>query len=772
MTNFQLELLRLLLFLFLWGYLWRVAGREGIREESQWSYVFLGFGLMFLGFAMSLTEDFPVFDRFVLLGSSSYASFLKNAVIFPLGFISVIIGIGKLLPKVGALRNAETALRESQQSLEQRVLERTAELESANHRLLREISERKEAEESLRKSEERFRLHFENANEVIFSYDTEFRILEVSQAVERVLGCKPEELVGKRIYDLNFIVPEDKGKSMDEARQVLAGRRIASSAYTFIAKDGTRRFGEVSGAPIRRGGKIVGVVSVARDITQRRETEQALWESEQKYRSIIENVREGYYEVDLAGNMILCNESMARILDYTKDELLGMNNRRYMTERVARKVYRIFNEVFATGKPAEVAGWELIDKHGNTRYVEVSVSRKTDSAGDPDGFWGIVRDVTERIQAEQALREAHDKLEKSVENRTAELRKSNEQLKDEMGRRRIAQEALRESEERYRLLAEHSLTGIYTHQCGKFTYVNQRLADMMGYSVDEVIGQQFWQFVHPEDRETIKQRGLAISEGHRLEPIVEFRVLCKNGSFKWFEVLSHPVTHLGSTANMGNVMDITERKRAEEKITASLKEKEILLREIHHRVKNNLQLMSSMLELQSSFSEARPGVDMLQDAQNRIRAMAVAHETLYRSGDLGNITSRDYLSRLADYLYGALGSGLGDVDLQLDIDDVPLKIDAAINCGLIVSELVSNCFKHAFPDAGVGEVLVSFKLTSPGEIAMKVRDNGVGVPADLDLRNLSTFGLELVTLLVQEMDGKIDLNRDDFTEFHIKLCVG
>jgi two-component sensor histidine kinase len=223
----------------------------------------------------------------------------------------------------------------------------------------------------------------------------------------------------------------------------------------------------------------------------------------------------------------------------------------------------------------------------------------------------------------------------------------------------------------------------------------------------------------------------------------------------------------GKASIMVFALDTTESKLAEDKVRDSLREKEVLLREIHHRVKNNLQLIASMLELQAQSIGDKKISETIKEAQNRVWAMAAAHETLYQSGNLAEISSSSYLSRLLMYLVSTMHPETAQVELIEDLEDVPMKIDAAINCGLVLSELIANCYKHAFRNIADGTIEVSLRAVEENRIKLAVRDNGLGLPEGTDLRNLKTFGLNLVSMLVQELRGEMCVKSDGGTEFRI-----
>ena len=213
--------------------------------------------------------------------------------------------------------------------------------------------------------------------------------------------------------------------------------------------------------------------------------------------------------------------------------------------------------------------------------------------------------------------------------------------------------------------------------------------------------------------------------------------------------------------------DISDRIQAEEQIKASLKEKEVLLKEIHHRVKNNLQIVKSLLQMQSRRTKAQEATLVLQDSQNRIASIALVHEKLYRSEDLANIDFEQYIPDLTTHLFDTYNVSSNTVNLKIEVDKIFLEIDTAIPCGLIINELVSNSLKYAFPNNRKGEIKVEFHVNSNGTMTLIVRDNGIGIPADFDIETTKSLGLTLVQGLVEQLEGTLQVNRSQGTEFRI-----
>jgi two-component sensor histidine kinase/HAMP domain-containing protein len=238
------------------------------------------------------------------------------------------------------------------------------------------------------------------------------------------------------------------------------------------------------------------------------------------------------------------------------------------------------------------------------------------------------------------------------------------------------------------------------------------------------------------------------------------------------EVHGYPIFDNGG--NISHVIeyniDITDRKMAEEEVKNSLREKEILLREIHHRTKNNMQIISSLLRLQSMQLKDKKAIVMLKDSQNRIHSMSLIHEKLYESKELAKVDFGRYVGELTQGLVRVYGERTGKIRLDLDIKDIFLGIDTAIPCGLIINELVTNSLKYAFPEGREGTVYISMRKIDEERLELVLSDNGIGMPEDLDFRNTRTLGLQLVTTLSEhQLQGSIELDRTEGTEFRIKF---
>jgi two-component sensor histidine kinase len=215
------------------------------------------------------------------------------------------------------------------------------------------------------------------------------------------------------------------------------------------------------------------------------------------------------------------------------------------------------------------------------------------------------------------------------------------------------------------------------------------------------------------------------------------------------------------------VRDITSRKQAEATIQASLAEKEVLLKEIHHRVKNNLQVVSSLLNLQASRIQDETIVELFRESQNRIITMAMVHEQLYRSKNFINLDAREYISDIVqDLLYSYIGA-TGRIETAVEVEPIACDVDKAIPCGLIINELVTNALKYAFPNQRPGKIAIQFTRNDDKMVRLLVRDNGVGLPADLNLFQAPSLGFQLVRTLTRQLHGTLEVANGNGTEIRI-----
>ncbi|MCW5671198.1 MAG: PAS domain S-box protein [Hydrogenophaga sp.] len=316
---------------------------------------------------------------------------------------------------------------------------------------------------------------------------------------------------------------------------------------------------------------------------------------------------------------------------------------------------------------------------------------------------------------------------------------------------------------------------IVVNQLGKITRLNQLAETTFGYSAAELIGRPVevliparYRHAHPGYR----QGFLAETNARPMGAGRDLSGLRKDGSEFPVEIGINPVQTGEGPMILSVILDLSERKLSEKRIQDALQQKELLLREVHHRVKNNLQVIHSLLDLQALKSSDSELIGMLRDSQNRVRSMSLIHQTLYQSQNFAQVDFQRFLGELLPRLTEAYGSMSGQVAIEINAHDVKLPINEAIPCGLIVNELVSNALKHGFPNQQRGKISVDIRQQGERQIELCISDDGQGIPPTLDLSRTSSLGLQLVQLLTQQLHGQLDIQRENPTRFSLSFQLG
>jgi PAS domain S-box-containing protein len=331
----------------------------------------------------------------------------------------------------------------------------------------------------------------------------------------------------------------------------------------------------------------------------------------------------------------------------------------------------------------------------------------------------------------------------------------------------LLQEA-QESKEMFERFFESAPDAILvTDQQGRITDLNRQALSMFGYRREELVGQSIEQLVPEGQREGHKSQREEYLQAPKMRPMgegLELSARCKDGTLVPVDITLSPL-HSGSNFRvMAAVRDITDHKEAEKKIMASLREKEVLLREIHHRVKNNLAVICSLMYLESTYAKDERTAQVFRESESRVHSMALVHENLYGSKDLGCIDFSQYAKVLAtDILssYGNQENGNAKVQLKSEMEPVIMTIDMAVPCGLILNELLSNAMKHGFPGSERGEIKITLRSGPEKACLLRVDDTGRGIPSDMDLTSNRSLGLRLVRSLTRQIRGSFELVRTE-----------
>ena len=592
----------------------------------------------------------------------------------------------------------------------------------------------KQVEEELRKSEEKYKFLVDNSKEVILILSKTGKILFANKNALKNFGYSDEELIGKSIT--HFLTKDSIKKALYALTKEFFGHSQPVMEVRAKTKSGEIRYLEVAegSTSIYDNKKLIGVMISATDITERKKAYEELKASEERLKILFEYAPDAYYLSDFKGNFIDGNIAAEKITGYSKEELIGKNFLKLgllPPSQMLKAASSLAKN--ALGQPTGPEEFVLNRKDGNQIPVEIStypVKIKGESL-----VLGIARDTTERKQAE---------------------------------------EELRKSEMMYRALFEHANDAVFLLNFdGVHIAVNKKAADMLGYSIKELVGKSYKEIVAPHEFQQSQKKMKDLLDGKTFS-LYERNFRKKDGTEFPVEINVSLVRDAESRPLFiqSIARDITERKKAEEQIKASLKEKEVLLQEIHHRVKNNMQIISSLVKLQSRLVTDPKALETFRSTQNRVRSMALIHERLYQSKDFARVDFNEYVRSLAGSLFSAYTVSSGDIQLHVDIKDVFVDINTAIPCGLIINELVSNSLKHAFPDGKKGQINITMHPLNKNEAELTFSDNGVGLPENVDFRNTESLGLHLVTILAEDqLHGNIKLDRKEGTKFQMKLQV-
>ncbi len=560
----------------------------------------------------------------------------------------------------------------------------------------------------------------------------------------RLFGWEPGEKVNYPRY-IGAVLPEDRDFVQKQVQLALDGKKPYENEHRII-RNGEIRVHHTRGIVNRdERGDPLSMVGVVQDVTEQKRAEQALRESEEKYRLMFETMASGFALLEMVYDerdrpvdcrYLEVNPAHERLTGLKTTEIIGRTAKESIPGLEDTWIEN-YGQVDRTGESMEIEDYVI----GLDRWYRVFAYRPK------PGFVAVTfDDITERKWTEDALRE---------------------------------------SEAKSRSIIEHSRDGIMlTDERGAVVEWNQGQERISGQKQSEVIGQFLWdvQFqVIPEERknreryEWIKDSinaFLKTGQAPWLNVPQEVSIQLYDGTQRIIQQVAFSIEtdagfRMGSTTR-----DITERvrteairRRAEEQIKASLEEKTVMLKEIHHRVKNNMQVISSLLNMQANQIEDERLQELFRESQNRIRAMSLVHEKLYQAPDLALIDFDNYLRSLTATIFRSLHKS--GIELVVKAKDIYLDVNTAIPCGLIVNELVSNALKYAFPNDRPGRIHVTCSQTAAGTFVLTVQDDGIGFPTEIDFGKTESLGLQLVNISTRQLQGNIELERGQGTAFTI-----
>jgi len=635
----------------------------------------------------------------------------------------------------------------------------------ANHRfaLIKRGGEWEQIESSKRKIAEEERLNL--ASIVEYSYDAiiteslEGTIISWNKGAEQVYGYSAKEVLGKPISILepSILVGETK----ELAELLKQGDRLHHYETLRLRKDGTIINVSLTLSPVfDESEKLTAISVIARDITESKKVDEKLRKSEERYRIVIEQTGQVVYDYDLRTDKSNWAGAIEEVTGYSFEELkefgkdFWINNiHRTETNHVDEK----FQCVRTTGGRLKEE-LRLKRQDGTCIYVENSGICLTDYEGQPYGVIGVLKNITDA---------------------------------------KIARIQLQESERKYRSFI-HNFHGIAFQLDENFVpiFLHGAVEEITGYSEEEFMSWVKWKdIILPDDLSfVLKEEEKIRSPQSAGYEEIEFRIKRRDGKIRWVNEIYQKIQREDGKPELyqGTIYDVTEEKRQEkflENIENARK------KEIHHRIKNNLQVISSLLDLQAETFNNKECIkdsevlEAFKDSQYRVISMALIHEELYKGGELDTLNFSSYIEELAEHLFLTYKLGNTDINLKTDLEkNIFFDMDIAVPLGIIINELVSNSLKYAFVNREKGTIQIKLcrkkSQISEGEKAgnnneglkgtgfvLKVSDNGAGMPETFDLDDPDTLGMQLVTTLVDQLEGKLELKRDNGTEFIIRFTV-
>ncbi len=637
---------------------------------------------------------------------------------------------------------------------------------------LQDISKEKKVEWELLEKEREYQLISENATDMISTHDALARYIYVSPYVEKLLGYLPEEIIGKNAYDLMH--PEDIPSIHKYQLNTLYDDNNEFIEYRLRKKDGNYIWVESSARSVKEAsGEFICFITITRDLTQRKKAEKALKESEIYYKTIFENTGTATIIIEDGKTISRVNSEFEKLYGAPKESIEGkvkwtsFVHPNYLDKMIK---YHEKRSVEPDSVPREYE-FKFLDHDQKVKDVHITVAI---IPGTQRRLISLI-DVSERNKALKRLK-WELKVNESLNKVYAPLVSSQTNLEDIASIILVQALELTKSPLGYvgevivnpRRMAVISIIPPLNNEYSSTVPIirldeKNIYGDLMRQSVDKK------ESVYTN---AVPSNNFKNCEHFKIDKFLSVPVLDEGVVVGQISVANtskdYSANEVEAVERLAEFYTLAlQRVRTEEKVRESLQEQKLLLREIHHRVKNNLQIISSLLNLQSQYMEDEETQKVFLESKNRVKSMALIHEKLYRSSSLAHINFEDYVESLVESLIYSYMDVSANIKTKIDLKDIYLNIDTAIPCGLIINELVSNSLKHAFPDSE-GTIKIEMKGRD-GEYLLKVCDNGTGFPLEIDFKNTETLGMQLINSLVIQLDGSIELLNKKGACFRINI---
>ncbi len=627
-------------------------------------------------------------------------------------------------------------------------------------------NERKQMEKALQEVKAKLHIMFESIGDGIVVTDLEANIVEVNNGILRMGGYShKKELIGQSAMD--FVSPKDRAKAMENlSKELEVGQSKEDIEYALLAKDGSEFVVESNATVLNDSvGNRVGLINVIRDINKRKEAEESLREKTAYLDQLFESAQEGIVVTDKNGKVIRVNKEFLTLFGYTHDEVIGKTLDELISSKDLYAKARSITLDVARGR--EIT-YETVRQRNDKKLIDVSVlASPIIIDGELVAVYGIYRDITER-KREEAVRNVLLNISKATP-KTIGLDDLLATIHEQIG-------TLMDAKNFYVCLAHDTKKNLYTFPYYKDINPEDIVDSGEIFEITEglthhVLKTKKYLLVSKEELKKIGVIG-TVPESWLGVPLKtesgDVNGLVAVQSYEKEAYTEKDAQVLSIIAS--NIAGLLTYKKTENKIRASLKEKEVLLQEVHHRVKNNMQLISSLFNLQAGRIKDKQAFEIFKSSQNRVRSMALIHERLYQSKDLTRIDFAEYSQSLTTHLFSSYEINTNVIKFYINIKDVFLDINTGIPCSLIINELVTNSLKHGFPNGKKGEIKIAMHPLNKNEVELVVSDNGIGLPKEVDFRSPDSLGLHLVTILAEDqLHGAIKLGRERGTIFHIRF---
>ncbi len=621
-------------------------------------------------------------------------------------------------------------------------------------------------------TETKFQTLLKISNCMIYTLDLNTNILDVNNAFNDILGYNKEETLNLSIY--KFIHPNDKIILTKGIKKGLEGTFVKNIEIRLKKKNGTYIQFSSNHAPIFNDqNTIIGILCVSHDLTENMEIQQCIEDHIHRQALIAKFGLETITEKKIDNLFKYATSLLAKILDVEFTKILEILPDKKSLKLLAGVGWHkgLVGNATVENNINSQAGFTLLK---TTPVIAENLKTETrfhapKLLADHD----VISGMSVIIQGKNTpfgILGAHTKEYRIFSKNDINFLQSIANVLAGVIVRDSTEKELRESEEKYRMLTEQSLLGTLIIANERIIFANKGISNILGFSINELLSwnlNTITEHIHPEDLQiTIEKYNKILNEDISSFQS-EIRMKKKNENYLFTRQYLKRILLQGNPALYMNIIDITEQKKNKSLLESSLSEKEILLKEIHHRVKNNLQIISSLIVLQEQYVKDERVLHIFKDFQSRIKVMALIHQALYNSENLNKICLSSFIKNLVNNLFKVYSANSKQIKLQLNIENIDLSLDKANACGLIINELVSNSLKHAFSKNNDGKIVVTLKKTINNRTLLDVYDNGIGFPKDVDYKNSNTLGLKLISTITKQMDGKISIEKNNGTHVMI-----